>query len=102
MEHAVRRVVGMGGGQTAVRRGEVLASIPLPLGGIVADAEPDAMAQMERDLDAAARSLGCELPSPFMSMIFLSITATPELAIIDRGLVDTASLKVISPIIGPG
>ncbi|MGD0638370.1 MAG: adenine deaminase C-terminal domain-containing protein [Nitrososphaerales archaeon] len=102
VEHAVKHVVEMGGGQTAVRRGKVLASIPLPLGGIVSDAEPEEMARMEAELDAAARGLGCELPSPFMSMIFLSITATPELALIDRGLVDTASLKVISPIIGPG
>ena len=101
IEHAVSHLVALGGGQAAVRRGEVLASIPLPIGGIVADAEPEEMARMEGDLDAAARSLGCELPSPFMSMIFLSITATPELAIIDRGLVDTASLRVISPVIGP-
>jgi adenine deaminase len=101
MEHAVRRVIGMRGGQVAVKRGEVLASIPLPVGGIVADVEPEAMARMEASLDDAARSLGCGLPSPFMSMIFLSITATPELAIIDRGLVDTASLKVLSPVVGP-
>jgi len=101
IEHAAREVMALGGGQAAVRRGLVLASIPLPIGGIVADVEPEAMAEMERRLDGAARSLGCELPSPFMSMIFLSITATPDYAIIDRGLVDTASLKVVDPVIGP-
>ncbi|MDA4114880.1 MAG: adenine deaminase, partial [Thaumarchaeota archaeon] len=101
IEHAAGQVMASGGGQVAVRRGLVLASIPLPIGGIVADVEPEAMAGMERRLDDATRALGCRLPSPFMSMIFLSITATPEYAIIDRGLVDTASLKVVSPVIGP-
>ena len=73
----------------------------LPIGGIVADIEPEKMAEMESKLDDAARQLGCSLPSPFMYMIFLSITAIPDYAITDKGLIDCNTLKVIDPVIGP-
>ncbi len=100
MAHAVREVIRMQGGQVAVQSGKVLASIPLPIGGIVADVTPEVMSRMESELDDATRRLGCRLQSPFMSMMFLSITATPDYALTDRGLVDTASLRVIDPVLG--
>ncbi len=101
MTYAVKEVIRMGGGQVVTLMGRVLASIPLPIGGIVADVGPKAMARMESELDGATRELGCRLQSPFMSMMFLSITATPDYALTDRGLVDTNSLKVVNPVLGP-
>jgi adenine deaminase len=76
--------------------------LPLPIGGIVADLDPEKMAEQESRLDDAARVLGCRFKSPFMYMIFLSITAIPDYAITDRGLVDCVNLRIISPILGPG
>jgi len=101
MAGAVRAVIGMGGGQVVVGGGKVIASLPLPVGGIVSDDKPLDVAKKEGELDVAAKSLGCKLQSPFMSMIFLSITAIPEFAIIDKGLVDTTTLKLIDPVLGP-
>ncbi len=102
MVRAVREVIKMEGGQVAVSGAKVLASVPLPIGGIVADVTPEAMSRMEAKLDKATTKLGCRLRSPFMSMMFLSITATPEYALTDQGLVDTTSLKVVDPVLGPG
>jgi adenine deaminase len=101
MARALRAVIEMRGGQVVVGGGRVTASMALAIGGIVSDDTPPEVAQKERELDAAARRLGCKLKSPFMSMIFLSITAIPDYAIIDRGLVDTTTLKVIDPVLGP-
>lgn len=96
---AVNRVAGAAGGQVVVRDGEVLAWLALPVGGIVADLPPEVMAAGEARLDAAARELGCKLPSPFMYMIFLSVTAIPDYAMTDLGLIDCVSLRVISPVL---
>lgn len=101
MAFAVNEIARAGGGQIVVRDGEVVAFLPLPIGGIVADLEPARMAEEETRLDEAARSLGCRLPSPFMYLIFLSITAIPDYAITDLGLVDCAALAVVSPVLGP-
>ena len=100
MALAINEVIGAGGGQAVVRDGEVLALLPLPIGGIVSDLEPEKMADEEQKLDDAARELGCRLPSPFMYLIFLSITAIPDYAITDLGLVDCVKLEVIEPVLG--
>ncbi len=101
MAFAVNRLVGEGGGQIVVRDGEVVAFLPLPIGGIVADLDPARMAEEETRLDETARELGCRLPSPFMYLIFLSITAIPDYAITDLGLIDCVTLEVTSPVLGP-
>lgn len=100
MALAINRVAQAGGGQIVVRDGQDVAFLPLPIGGIVTDVEPQRMAEAETRLDDAARALGCELPSPFMYMIFLSITAIPDYAITDRGLVDCVQLELIDPVLG--
>jgi adenine deaminase len=99
MAAAVNHLAAARGGQVVVRDGEVLAFLALPIGGIVADLPPQDMARMEAGLDDAARSLGCRLPSPFMYLIFLSITAIPDYAITDLGLIDCVSLRPISPLL---
>ncbi len=99
MAEAVNRVAEAGGGQVVVRGGEVLAWLALPIGGIVADLPPEEMAAREAELDDAARELGCSFPSPFMYMIFLSVTAIPDYAMTDLGLIDCVSLQVISPVL---
>jgi adenine deaminase len=101
MAHAINHIAEQGGGQVVVRDGQVLAFLPLPVGGIVSDLEPAQMAAEEEKLDEAARQIGCRLRSPFMYMIFLSVTAIPDYAITDLGLIDCVSLRVIDPVIGP-
>jgi adenine deaminase len=98
---AVNRVARAGGGQVVVRGGEVLAWLPLPIGGIVADLPPEEMAIQEATLDDAARQLGCTFASPFMYMIFLSVTAIPDYAMTDLGLIDCVNLRVVNPVLGP-
>lgn len=97
---AVNKVIKEEGGQVVVNNGKILEFLPLPIGGIVSDISPEEMAEKEQKIDEAARRLGCDLPSPFMYLIFLSITAIPDYAITDRGLVDCNKLKVINPILG--
>jgi len=99
MAAAVNWIIEKGGGQVLVKDGEVIESIELPIGGIVSDMEPEEMAEREQKLDDAVRSLGCDLPYPVMYMFFLPITAIPDYALTDLGVVDCVTLKVFNPVL---
>ncbi|MFI6484121.1 adenine deaminase C-terminal domain-containing protein [Nonomuraea sp. NPDC050663] len=98
MAVAVNEVVRMGGGQVVVVGGEVRERLPLPIGGIVSDLPAHEMAAAETRLDELARELGCPLPAPLMYLFFLSITAIPDYAVTDLGLVDCVNLDVVEVI----
>ena len=98
MATAINHLVQLGGGQVVVDAGRVMADLPLPLCGILADVSVEEMAAMERRLNEAAYALGTRLRRPFFFLIFLSITAIPEYAMTDRGLVEHASRSVINPV----
>ena len=99
MSIAANYLIEQGGGQVVVADGEVLEFLPLPVGGIVSDCEPQEMARQEARIDTAARSLGSDLPNPMMYMFFLPITAIPDYAITDVGPVDYVNLTTFDPIL---
>ncbi|MCI9158495.1 MAG: adenine deaminase [Lawsonibacter sp.] len=99
MSIAANYLIQQGGGQVVVADGEILEFLPLPVGGIVSDCEPQEMAEQEARIDAAARSLGSDLPNPMMYMFFLPITAIPDYAITDVGPVDYVNLTTFDPIL---
>lgn len=92
---AVNHLSEHGGGQVVVENGEIKEFLPLPVAGIVSDLAPEEMAAAEDRLEAAARALGCELPSAFGFLIFLEITAIPEYAITDLGVVNYHTQDVV-------
>jgi adenine deaminase len=47
----------------------------------------------------AARSLGCKLSDPLMTLSFISLPVIPELKITDKGLVDVNQFKIV-PLFG--
>jgi adenine deaminase len=97
---AINAIVERGGGQVVVDGGKVAAELALPLCGIVADIPAEEMAQKEQALNKAAYALGTELARPFFFIIFLSITAIPQYAMTDAGLVEHKTRSVINPVIG--
>ncbi len=101
MALAVNEVIRLKGGLAVVDGGRVIENLALPVGGIVADIDVATMAAAEARLDAAARALGCELPSAFGYLMFLEITSIPDYAITDLGLVGVRELSVLDPVLGP-
>lgn len=99
MSIAVNHLIENGGGQVVVCDGEVLEFLPLPVGGIVSDLEPEVVAQWEKKVNKAAHQLGCDLHEPLMYMFFLPITAIPDYAITDVGPVDCIALDTFDPIL---
>ena len=91
---AVRALEEMRGGQVAVAGGQVEASLPLPIAGLVSDQPLEVVISKIAELKAAAARLGAALDAPFMSLSFLSLSPIPALKLTDQGLVDAVNLKL--------
>lgn len=95
MRSAVRAVAGLRGGFAAADGDRVLASLPLPVGGLMSEAP---IGEIRASLDgvvAAARTLGSPLHDPFMAMSFLALEVIPALKITDLGLVDVEAFELV-------
>jgi adenine deaminase len=95
MLRAVRRLADSGGGVVVVDSGIVKAELKLPIAGLLSDASLGEVISASRACVEAARSLGCELPSPFQTMAFLALSVVPSLKITDRGLVDVDRFELV-------
>ena len=88
MAEAARALAQAGGGQCVVRDGRVLALMPLPIAGLISDQPIETIVSQQRALLEASRSIGCEIPDPFMPLSFLPLVVIPKLKLSDLGLVD--------------
>lgn len=89
MAAAVRAVAALGGGAALVRDGATVATVRLPVGGLMS-AEPVATIAAEvRAFNQQARLLGLGGPSPILAISSLGLPVAPFFRLTDRGLVDT-------------
>jgi adenine deaminase len=90
---AIQQLERMQGGQVAVANGKIKAELPLPIAGLVSDRPLKEVMKRIDDLNAAARSLGCDLDAPFMTLSFLSLSPIPSLKLTDQGLIDAVKMQ---------
>jgi len=88
MAVAVNRLIALRGGFAVARDGEVLSELALPLAGLMSLESFETVAERLERLRAAAKSLGCTLPEPFLQVAFLALPVIPHLKMTDRGLFD--------------
>ncbi len=96
---AISALEKMHGGQVAVVNGEIEASLPLPIAGLVSDQPLEVVIDKIGELKAAAARLGCDLPAPFMTLSFLSLSPIPALKLTDQGLVDAVNMKLTTVVV---
>jgi len=96
---SIQRLKAMGGGLVTVSKRKVLADLPLPIAGLMADAPVTEVHQHLKTLLRSAQSLGCKLPDPFMTLSFLALPVIPELKLTDKGLVDVMKFRIV-PLFG--
>jgi adenine deaminase len=85
---ATKTIEQLQGGFVAVNKGKVVESSPLPIAGLLSDRPLNELAEQIILTLQAARSLGCSLTNPFMTLSFLALPVIPALKLTDRGLVD--------------
>lgn len=90
MVRAVNAIVDVKGG-ISVSCGDTLKVLPLPIAGLMSDWSGEETAAMYSALNVLARSTGCTLASPFMTLSFVPLLVIPELKLSDKGLFDGVS-----------
>jgi adenine deaminase len=87
---AMKYLVENCGGLAASDGDRVIASLPLPIGGLMSDMNPEALSDAIQRMSRAAADLGSVMSQPFMNISFLSLSVIPELKLTDQGYVDPA------------
>ncbi len=96
MARAVDELRKIDGGIVVVSSAGKIASMALPIGGLMTSEEPEHVAESLRHLKQLARDIGCTLEEPFLQLSFLALPVIPSLKITDRGLVDGTTFKVVA------
>jgi adenine deaminase len=91
----VRALQHSGGGFVVVSGGEVRASLPLPIAGLLSTQSADTVCRQLQEGRDAARALGCRLAEPFGTLSFLALPVIPELRITDRGMFDVQKQEFV-------
>ena len=92
---AIEEIKKLHGGLVVCANLEVLASLPLPIAGLLSPEPLDIVVSQYEHVEKAAASLGNLPPAPFAILSFLALPVIPELRLTDLGLVDVAQFKLI-------
>ncbi|MDI1324150.1 MAG: adenine deaminase [Algoriphagus sp.] len=82
---AVNLIINAKGGVSAVSEGKE-EILPLPVGGIMSDADGYEVAEAYTRIDRMAKEMGSKLNSPFMTLSFMALLVIPDLKLSDKGL----------------
>ena len=95
MERVARLLDRAGGGIALVTPDSELV-LPLPIGGLMSDEQPEQIAAAVSEINTAAASAGIVVHNPFMLLSFLALPVIPSLKITDQGLIDVESFATVS------
>jgi len=94
---AIEEIQRIGGGIAMVKAGEVVASMPLPIGGLMSDEPIELVDQKLKDLLEVGYSLGVKrVYDPVMTLAFLALPVIPEIKLTDVGLFDVNKFEFVS------
>ncbi len=70
--------------------------LPLPVAGIMSDADAYIVADAYAALDREAKALGSSLSAPYMTLSFMALLVIPHLKLSDLGLFDGDSFRLLA------
>jgi adenine deaminase len=86
---AAKHISLLGGGLAVVDNCQVIASLPLPIAGLMSDQNISSVISNLTAVNEACRRLGDNIiKDPFMLLSFMSLPVIPSLKLTDKGLVD--------------
>lgn len=96
---AAVHLVKLRGGFCVVREGKVLADVPLPIAGLMSEADAPTLCGQLRTLHEATRAVAGALRRPYMALSFLTLSVIGALKLTDQGLVDVERFELIEPVV---
>ena len=91
----IKEIENLQGGLAVAAEGKILASLALPIAGLLSDETLEVVVDKLEKLEQLAKDLGTTLPSPFSTLSFLALPVIPELRLTDLGLVDVNAFKLV-------
>jgi adenine deaminase len=92
---AIEEIEKLQGGLVVCANHEILASLPLPIAGLLSPEPVEVVVAQFEQIEKAAASLGSLPPAPFSILSFLALPVIPELRLTDLGLVDATTVKLL-------
>ncbi|UCB43178.1 MAG: adenine deaminase [Dehalococcoidales bacterium] len=92
---AVREIERLQGGLIVTDGGRVVASLALPIAGLLSDEPLEKVVAGLESVEQATVGLGTSLTSPFATLSFVALPVIPELRLTDLGLVDVGEFRLI-------
>jgi adenine deaminase len=92
---AIEEINRLQGGLVVCANLEILASLPLPIAGLLSPEPLDVVVSQHEKVEKAAATLGNLPPAPFSILSFLALPVIPELRLTDLGLVDVNEFKLL-------
>ncbi len=93
MALAANHLGKVGGGITVFSEGRELATVELPIAGLMSDERSEIVADKAAAMVAAMEACGCRLNNAYMQHSLLALVVIPELRISDLGLVDVTKFE---------
>jgi adenine deaminase len=94
---AVNTLKEMQGGLVVVQEGKILASLELPIAGLMSERSYQNVFSDLKDINHALEKLGASAEfNPFLTLSFLSLPVIPELKLTDKGLFQVSTFKHIN------
>ncbi len=95
MALAANHLGKVGGGVTVFSEGVELATVELPIAGLMSDERAEVVAEKADKMVAAMQACGCKLNNAYMQHSLLGLVVIPELRISDKGLVDVTKFEKV-------
>ena len=92
---AIEEINRLQGGLVVCADLEILASLPLPIAGLLSPEPLDVVVSQHEIVERTAANLGKLPPAPFAILSFLALPVIPELRLTDLGLVDVIQFRLI-------
>ena len=80
---AIKEIERLQGGLVVAAEGKVLASLALPIAGLLSNEPLEVVVSKLEKLERLAINLGTALPAPFATLAFLALPVIPELRLTD-------------------
>lgn len=96
MALAANRIRELGGGLVVVDKGQILAEMALPIGGLMGKLSAAEMAHQNETVRNMVKTLGISKEQdPFMSLAFMSLPVIPDLKLTTLGLINVNKQKLV-------
>ncbi len=97
LQTAIQALEKMEGGLVIVKNGDVIASVPLSIAGLMSNHPSEDVYEQLQQLKKGVAEIGFKGPfNPFLTLSFLTLPVIPSLKLTDTGLFDVESFSHIN------